>query len=61
MENRRFTFMDRRRNSDVPGFPVEGNDGVAIKTDRRKIRFRRRDDIWRLDGLFVDWIGIYSK
>jgi hypothetical protein len=61
MDNRRFTFMDRRQNLDAPGVPLKDYDGVTIKVDRRKVRFRRVDDIWRLDGLSVDWAEFYSK
>ena len=54
MENRRYTFMDRRQGGAMPRVPFKDSDGVTIKANRRRIPSRRLDDI------NLEWSDIFS-
>lgn len=49
MENRRYTFMDRRQDLQMPNVPFKDSKGATIKVNRRKIPSRRRFDDISLD------------
>jgi hypothetical protein len=55
MENRRFTFMDRRQDCVMPRVPFKDSKGITIKADRRKIPSRRFDD------RYVGWTNNYTR
>ena len=45
MENRRYSFIDRRQDSKMPATPFKDRNGETVKTNRRKVANRRLDDI----------------
>ena len=45
MDNRRFQFMDRRQDMEMPKFPFKDRKGAKIRENRRKTANRRLDDI----------------
>jgi len=45
VENRRFQFIDRRDDREMPKVPFKDSNGAIIKENRRRISNRRLDDI----------------
>jgi hypothetical protein len=44
MDNRRYQFIDRRQDMDMPKAPFKDSKGAIIKENRRKKPGRRRFD-----------------
>ena len=51
MRNKRFQFVDRRENNDMPKVPFTDSDGTTINECRRRIPGRR---IIKIQGKWID-------
>ena len=49
MDNRRFQFIDRRQDMEMPKVPFKDSKGAIIKENRRNTQSRRRFDDISLD------------
>jgi hypothetical protein len=50
MRNKRSEFSNRRQKEDMPRVPFKDSNGVTITECRRKIPYRR------IDNIQVEWI-----
>ena len=51
MRNKRFQFLDRRENNDMPKVPFTDSDGRTINECRRRIPGRR---MVKIQGKWID-------
>jgi hypothetical protein len=51
MRDKRFQFVDRRENNDMPEVPFADSDGITINECRRRIPGRR---MIKIQGKWID-------